>query len=152
MPARPAVYLDTSVISAFVDAREAWRQELTREFWNRLIAYEPTISELVLSEIRATSNVVRRDEMLRLVQRLRALPAGDDVDALVEAYISGGAFSPALRVDAEHVATAVISGVRILASWNFRHLVNRTRRTRVNLVNSQQGYEQVEILAPPEIE
>ncbi len=152
MPARLAVYLDTSMIGAYFDVREPWRQELTRQFWNRLVAYEPTISELVLSEVRATKDAARRDEMLRLLEPLRVLPARDDVHALVEAYLGGGAFSPALCVDAEHVATAVISGVQILMSWNFRHLVNRTRRTRVNLINSEQGYEQVEILAPPEVE
>ena len=151
MPARVGVYLDTSVVSAYFDAREPWRQELTRQFWGRLPGFEPVISELVLSELQATRDAARREELLALVQALRVLPARDDAAALVKAYLAGGAFTPALRSDAEHVAIAVVSGTAILASWNFQHLVNRTRRARVNLVNLEQGYGQVEILAPPEI-
>jgi hypothetical protein len=57
-----------------------------------------------------------------------------------------------LLADAQHVAAAVVSGVPIVVSWNFRHLVNRTRRIQVNLINARQGYHQVEIVAPPELE
>jgi hypothetical protein len=39
----------------------------------------------------------------------------------------------------------------VLLSWNFRHLVNRTRRIVVNLANSTECYGQVETLAPPEL-
>jgi hypothetical protein len=31
------------------------------------------------------------------------------------------------------------------------HMVNRNRRLRVNVVNSEQGYGQIEIIAPPEL-
>jgi len=56
-----------------------------------------------------------------------------------------------LLQDARHVAACTVAGIPVLLSWNFRHLVNRTRRIRVNLVNLQEGYEQIEIIAPPEL-
>ncbi len=89
--------------------------------------------------------------MLELVKPLRILEWHSDMDDLVRAYLAGGAFSPALRADAQHVAAAAVSGLTIIISWNFQHLVNRMRRIRVNLVNVQQGYGQVEIIAPPEM-
>jgi predicted nucleic acid-binding protein len=152
MPVRLRVYLDTSVVSAHFDARDPKRQELTWRFWKQLVNHEPTISELVLQELQATTEDQLRRAMLDLVKPLTVLAWQAEMEGLLAAYLSGGAFSPALVGDARHVAAAVVSGVPILVSWNFRHLVNRTRRIRVNLVNSQQGYGQLEIIAPPELE
>jgi predicted nucleic acid-binding protein len=152
MPVRLRVYLDTSVVSAHFDARDPTRQESTRRFWKQLSDYEPAISEFVLQELRATTDEQLRRAMLDLVKPVMVLAWQAEMEGLVAAYLSGGAFSPALVADARHVAAAVVSGVPILVSWNFRHLVNRTRRIRVNLVNSQQGYGQIELIAPPELE
>jgi predicted nucleic acid-binding protein len=146
------VYLDTSVISAYLDSRDPVRQELTQRFWEQLGGYEPTISGLVLEEIEATRDEKQREKMLALTEPLNLLSWQPGMATLVDAYLSAGAFTPALYADARHVATAVFSGVPILVSWNFRHLVNRTRRISVNLVNSQEGYGQIEIIAPPELE
>ena len=76
----------------------------------------------------------------------------DEMDRLVEWYVRNGAFGASLVQDARHVAAAVVAEIPILLSWNFRHLVNRTRRMRVNLANAEWGYGQIEILAPPELE
>jgi hypothetical protein len=145
------LYLDTSVISAYVDDRDPVRQEMTHRFWFALPQYEGHICPLVTDEIEKTPDVSRRGEMLALVAPLIVLPWQEEMERLTEAYIAQGAFTPALIQDARHVAAAVVSGIPILLSWNFKHLVNRTRRIRVNLINSERGYEQIEIIAPPEL-
>lgn len=152
MPVPIRVYLDTSVVSAYFDSRDPTRQELTQRSWAELSRFQPVISELVLQEVQATTDDSRRKTMLTLIEPLVSLPTGPETTALVNAYMAAGAFTPAMQADATHVATAVAAGVPILLSWNFRHLVNRSRRIRVNLVNSQQGYGQIEIIAPPELE
>jgi hypothetical protein len=53
--------------------------------------------------------------------------------------------------DALHVAAAVLTRQDVLLSWNFKHLVNRRRRAKVNDVNVSQGLPMIEIVAPPEI-
>lgn len=60
-------------------------------------------------------------------------------------------FSPESIDDALHVACAVISRVDILVSWNFRHLVRRTRRALINEVNIRHGFPAIDIVSPPEI-
>ena len=145
------IYLDTSVVSACVDTRDPVRQELTLAFWELLSSYEPCISPFVLKEIEATPDEAPRREMLVLTAKLRVLPTGEETERLVAAYLLEGAFASTLLADARHVAAAVVADIPVLVSWNFRHLVNRTRRIRVNLVNSKQGYGQIEIIAPPEL-
>jgi len=53
--------------------------------------------------------------------------------------------------DAVHVAAAVLTRQDILISWNFKHLVNRRRRAKINEVNTTRGLPGLEILAPPEV-
>jgi hypothetical protein len=65
--------------------------------------------------------------------------------------ITQGVFTAAMLNDAFHVAAAVVTRQDVLLSWNFRHLVNRRRRARVNEVNVEAGLPILEILAPPEL-
>ncbi len=145
------IYLDTSVISACIDARDRSRQGLTREFWVELPTYEAHICPIVIDEINSTPDTARRAEMLNLADALTVLPWEDEMERLAHRYVGAGVFGPAMIQDARHVAACVVSGIPVLLSWNFRHMVNRRRRIRVNLVNSEWGYGQLEILAPPEL-
>ena len=53
--------------------------------------------------------------------------------------------------DCHHIAIATIRRVDILASWNFKHIVNENRIRGYNSVNLKMGYDQLEILSPLEI-
>ncbi len=75
----------------------------------------------------------------------------DKARALAEQYIAAGVFPDKARADARHVAAAVLAGCSALASWNFGHLVNVTRRTAVNELNESVGLPRIEIVAPPEL-
>ncbi len=151
MPAKLRIYLDTSVISAYVDPRDRGRQELTRQFWEQLPGYAPHICPIVVEEISNTPDMARRKEMLELVAPFAVLPWEEEMERLARGYIEAGAFGRAMIQDARHVAACAVAGIPVLLSWNFRHMVNRTRRIRVNLVNSERGYGQIELIAPPEL-
>ena len=74
MPVKLRIYLDTSVISAYVDTRDRSRQELTRQFWRELPTYDAHICPIVLDEIESTPDPVRREEMLKLAEPFTVLP------------------------------------------------------------------------------
>ena len=148
---RPRLYLDTSVISAYVDQRLPERRRATIEFWERLVGYEVSVSELTLTETRATADAALREQLVALVGDFRVLAIERDSRDLANEYVRRGVFSQAMAVDALHVAIAAVTRQDILVSWNFRHLVNRRRRALVNEVNILTGYPAIEILAPPEV-
>jgi hypothetical protein len=50
-----------------------------------------------------------------------------------------------------HVAMATLSRVDVIASWNFRHLVDPRRTRAFNGVNLSLGYGLVSILSPSDI-
>lgn len=50
--------------------------------------------------------------------------------------------------DCRHIALATINKVDVLASWNFRHIVNLDRIKGYNSVNLRYGYSMLEIRSP----
>jgi predicted nucleic acid-binding protein len=104
---RLRLYLDTSVISAYVDQRLPERQRATLEFWERLGGYDVAISELTLTEARATGDAALRERMVNLVDAFLVLPVGEEARQLAREYVGRGVFSAATALDALHVAIAV---------------------------------------------
>ena len=54
-------------------------------------------------------------------------------------------------VDAQHIAIASVARVDVLASWNFRDIVNLARIRAFNGVNLIMGYLMLEIRSPREV-
>lgn len=149
---KPGLYLDTTVPSAYHDERTQYRQELTQQFWReRLAAYRPVVSVVVLREIQDTPNADRRQKIESLVRHLDVLLLSEEAETLAMEYVRRDVFPERYLSDARHVAIASASGLPYLASWNFRHLVKVNTRREINLINALLGYANIEIVAPPEL-
>ena len=146
------LYLDTTVPSAYIDARAPDRQRLTLEFWqDRLQSYEPVISPLVVAEIRNTPDAEKRRRLEALVEPFLSLPVTLDAEDLADQYVARGSLRDKFRDDALHVAIAVTQQIGLFASWNFKHLVKLQVRREINLINAILGYGPIEIVSPPEL-
>lgn len=55
------------------------------------------------------------------------------------------------RHDCLHIAIATLNNADLLASWNFKHIVNITKIRGYNGVNHMLGYKMLEIRTPREI-
>jgi len=53
--------------------------------------------------------------------------------------------------DCRHIALATIYKVDVLASWNFKHIVNLDRIKGYNSVNLRLGYALFEIRSPKDL-
>lgn len=141
------LYLDTSIPNAYLDSGKPERQMETKEFWSRINQYEVYISDFVLKEIQKTPNQKRREDLLELVKPFKVLEGeNDEVKELTQKYFAVGAI--AIVEDAIHVAIAVVNGIGILASWNYKHLVNLKTKRDVNAINLMNGYNPIEIIDP----
>lgn len=145
------IYLDTSIFSAYYDDRAPDRRTQTEEFWARIATFEASTSELTREELEKTPDPDRRRKLLKLLDSLIVHPISDEVKKLAQQYVQARVFTPVVLNDAAHVAAAVLTRQDILLSWNFKHMVNRVRRAKVNQVNISLGLPTIEILAPPEI-
>ena len=75
---RQAVYLDTSVPSAYYDDRHPERQQLTREFWSKLATYDVFISQLVLTELEGMKDDKKKKRLLSLLEGVEELTMNDE--------------------------------------------------------------------------
>ncbi|GBU23266.1 hypothetical protein R80B4_03183 [Fibrobacteres bacterium R8-0-B4] len=70
---------------------------------------------------------------------------------LTQKYMDEKIVSESYRSDALHIAIATVSGVDVLVSWNFKHIVNLNRIKLFNSVNLKEGYNLLEIRTPMEV-
>jgi len=148
-------YLDTSVISALFDEKNPERKSLTEAFLKRARILEVCISQITLVEIEQTPDLELRNKMRGAISQfsiLRFLYNNvESVEWLAKEYVRYGAVPEGYPEDAYHIATAVISEMDYLLSWNFKHIVRRKTRDIVRMVNTLYNLRQIEIMTPAEL-
>ena len=149
---KETLYLDTSVVSAYYDARAKERQAATINFWGNIAPnYKVFISEITVSELEETKDETLRIRFKNLIKDMSILKLDNKSRALANAYINHGVFPEKYIDDALHVAIASYHDIIYLISWNFEHLVKVKTRKTVNLVNIIEGYKEIEIISPQEL-
>ena len=149
--AKLRVYVDTSVIGGCEDDEF---QGPSRRLIERCASGEIT---LVVSSVTQRELLTAPHAVREAIGVLGDLPevidaTTDEVGSLADRYIESGVLTEKMRSDAEHIAVATVAGVDVLASWNFRHMVNAWRIRQYNEVNRQMGYPPVDIRTPQEVE
>ncbi|MGB2824840.1 MAG: PIN domain-containing protein [Phycisphaerae bacterium] len=148
---RIRVYVDTSVFGGTQDEGFA---EPCRRFFERVRAGDYTIlvSRITYAELLGAPDGIR-SLLAELPRRaVEEVAIGAEVAALADAYLAARALPPSMRNDALHVAAATVAGADVILSWNFRHIVNFERIRRFNGVNLLNGYHQVSIHSPLEMD
>ena len=117
------VYADTSVIGGCED--EEFREPSCRLI-ERCMRGEVTlvVSDVTAGELRQAPPPVR--EVLPSIgpEHLERIDLTREVEKLANEYMDSGALDVNMRADALHIAAATVASVDVLASWNFRHMVN----------------------------
>lgn len=143
-----SLYLETSVIGAYLDAGDPFRRDLTiRWFEHELSEYQPYISLLVERELERIDEP-HRSGYMKIIKPLDRLEFSDEAAILAEGYISRGIFHRKFIADAFHVALASIHKVDYLVTWNFGHLANVRKQARIKLFNTAAGFFSPAIVTP----
>lgn len=144
------VYLDSSVIGGYYDDEF---QGTTRTLWKQMALgrFRFVASALLQQEIEGAPARVRRLMERTFADAEAILPVTVEAVSLAAAYLEGKVVPATYADDARHVSIAVVHGVTVIASWNFRHLVNLRREAGFNSVNILLGYPSVRIVSPLEL-
>ena len=144
------VYIDTSVIGGCFDHEfEEWSKRLFDDFKSgKRIA---VVSDVTLDELADAPSKVKDNFEVIPDESTEILFSDDQSKELAEQYISENAVSGRYFEDALHIAIATINQVSVLASWNFRHIVNLDKIRLYNSVNLKNGFLMLEIRTPREI-
>ena len=144
------VYIDTSVVGGVFDKEfELW----TNIFFDRVRngEFKIAVSELLVEELKPAPEHIR--DFIYTLPEDQVLVARYEDDAREQAdkYQEEGIVGPTSLTDCRHIATATVNNIRILASWNFKHIVNLNKIQLYNAVNIKEGYIPLEIRTPREL-
>lgn len=143
-----SLYLETSVIGAYLDNGEPFRRDLTIRWWeHELSEYRAFSSILVTRELEHLSEP-HRTGYLKLVEPLKKLEMTDEVAILAEGYVERGIFHRKYIADAIHVALASYHKIDYIVTWNFGHLANVRKQARLRLFNTTAGFFSPVIVTP----
>ena len=153
---KPKVYIETTVVSYLVarpsnDVTLAERQRSTRELWeNYSDTFEFIVSDVVITEIRQ-GNEIAAQHRIDALAGLTVLGLTPEAVVLALELINAGAVPRESQTDAQHIAVAVVNGIEYLTSWNYKHIVNETKRQHIDQICQAAGYQPIILCTPAEL-
>jgi predicted nucleic acid-binding protein len=144
------IYVDTSVFGGYFETEfERW----TKPFIEKIITGEIILLYSQLTEIELTKAPLHVKELIQRIPsaHIEFLPITDLANELASQYIKENVVGQTNIEDCRHIATATLNNADLLASWNFKHIVNMNRIRGYNSVNYKFGHKILEIRTPREI-
>jgi hypothetical protein len=149
------VYIETSVVShaaawtsknpetaVLQDQAKRWLAEQAPKY--KLVTSQFVIDEVSLGDPDAVS------ERLQLLRNVRVLIPESEVERVADEIISQSLMPPKARLDALHVASAVVGGVKYLLTQNCRHIANATMLPSIYDLLEDLGFARLLICTPAE--
>ena len=144
------IYIDTSIVGGFFDTEfEKETKLLFQRLENKEVIF--VVSTMLGQELRDAPQHVKT-----LLQKYDK-SCFEEVEMTAEArqlanqYIVEKVVGKTSFEDCCHIALATIHKVDVLASWNFKHIVNLERIKGYNGVNLKMNYSIIEIRNPKEL-
>jgi tRNA A37 N6-isopentenylltransferase MiaA len=144
------VYIDTSVVGGVFDEEfKLWTNIFFDEVRKR--KFKIATSELLFEELERAPEQVRNYIDSLPSEQIKLAIYNDEAKKLADKYITAGIVGKSSLTDCRHIATATVNNIRVVTSWNFKHIVNLDRIQQYNAINIGAGYNQLEIRTPREL-
>ena len=144
------IYVGTSVFGGKFDAEfELWTDLFFKKVFDSnllLICSDVAEEELVNAPQKVKDFVSSIPE-----KNVQQTEISEEAILLAEKYLEEKVVGKSSRTDCYHIAIATVLKADILASWNFKHIVNIQRIHGYNAVNLMNGYQTIEIRNPREV-
>lgn len=147
---RQRIYIDTSVVGGYFD--EEFSEATTKlfeRFENGDVLF--IVSDLLDLELLNAPQHVAALLLRYSADKFERVALTQEAVSLADEYIRAGVVGKTSVEDCRHIALATIHKVDVLASWNFKHIVNLDRIKGYNSVNLRLGYAMIEIRSPKDL-
>ena len=144
------IYIDTSVVGGYFDVE--FKDE-TLMLFERLNNNEIifVVSDLLDLELINAPQHVRELLLKYPPDKFQRVELTEEAIKFADTYITEKVVGKTSLEDCRHIAMATIYKVDVLASWNFKHIVNLDRIKGYNSVNLRLGYSMIEIRSPKDL-
>ena len=144
------IYIDTSIIGGYFDEEF---KEATIKLFERLengnVVF--VVSDLLDLELIKAPQHVREHLLKYSPDKFQRVELNEEALNLANKYIEEKVVGRTSLEDCRHIALATINKVDVLASWNFKHIVNLDRIKGYNSVNLRLGFSMIEIRSPKDL-
>jgi hypothetical protein len=147
---RQRIYIDTSIVGGLFDDEF---KEATTKLFERLQNNEIIFVVSDLLDLELLNSPVHVKELLHnySADKFQRVGLTEEAIKLADAYILENVVKKTSIEDCRHIALATINKVDVLASWNFKHIVNLDRIKGYNAINLKLGYSMIEIRSPKDL-
>ena len=147
---RQRIYIDTSVVGGYFDEEF---KEATIKLFERLEKDEIkfVVSDMLDLELLNAPPQVKEHLLQYSADKFERVELTEEAVQLADTYILEKVVGKTSLEDCRHIALATINKVDVLASWNFKHIVNLDRIKGYNSVNLRLGYSIIEIRSPKDL-
>jgi len=144
------IYIDTSVVGGYFDEEftEATKM-LFQRLENREIKF--VVSDLLDLELLQAPAHVKELLFKFPITYFERVELTEEAIKLADTYIEEKVVGKTSLEDCRHIAMATIYKGDVLASWNFKHIVNLDKIKGYNSVNLKMGYTMIEIRSPKDL-
>ena len=144
------IYIDTSIVGGYFDDEfEIETKLLFNRLENREIIF--VISDLMEIELESAPDKVKNLLYNYPIECFERVILTEEAQEPGELYVKENIVGQTCIEDCYHIAMATINNVDVLASWNFKHIVNLRRIKGYNAVNLKNGYNLLEIRNPKDL-
>lgn len=109
------------------------------------------VSDLLDLELLNAPPRVKEHLLQYSADKFERVELTEEAIQLADTYILEKVVGKTSLEDCRHIALATINKVDVLASWNFKHIVNLDRIKGYNSVNLRLGYSMIEIRSPKDL-
>ena len=144
------IYIDTSVVGGYFDEEFS---EATQELFKRLESNEIVFVVSDLLDLELIGAPLKVQELLDgfSPDKFERIQLTEEAIKLADTYVAEKVVGKTSLEDCRHIALATINRVDVLASWNFKHIVNLDRIKGYNSINYRLGYPMSEIRSPKDL-
>jgi len=144
------IYIDTSIVGGYFDEEF---KEATNMLFQRLEKREVKFVVSDLLDLELLNAPAHVKELLYNFSPdfFERVELTNETLQLADTYIEEKVVGKTSVEDCRHIALATIYKVDVLASWNFKHIVNLDRIKGYNSVNLKLGYTMIEIRSPKDL-
>jgi hypothetical protein len=144
------IYIDTSIVGGYFD--EEFKETtfmLFQRLENREVKF--VVSDLLDLELINAPSYVKELLFKYPADFFERVELTAEAVKLADTYIEEEVVGKTSIADCRHIALATIHKVDVLASWNFKHIVNLNKIKGYNSVNLRLGYALIEIRSPRDL-
>jgi len=154
------IYLDTSVINFLFADDAPEKKDITIDFFENFVKknlYDIFISPIVIDEINRTSDEIKKQILLNVIKDysievINISEKQEEIENLAYIYLDKKIIPKKKIEDALHIAICSVFNIDILLSWNYRHMANVNKESKIISANIAEGYnKQLRIITPMEV-